>query len=55
VDSLGLAATFRSLRHADASQLIASGLDVITIRRRLGRARRPTAKIMEASFLKDRE
>lgn len=34
--SLGLAVTFHALRHTHASQLIASGLDVLTISRRLG-------------------
>src|SRR5262245_22934528 len=33
---LGIAATFYSLRHTHASTLIASGLDVLTISRRLG-------------------
>jgi integrase len=32
----GLKATFHSLRHTHASTLIASGLDVLTISRRLG-------------------
>ena len=32
----GLTATFHSLRHAHASTLIAAGLDVLTISRRLG-------------------
>jgi integrase len=34
--ALGLGATFHSLRHTHASHLIASGLDVVTISRRLG-------------------
>jgi integrase len=34
--ALGLSATFHSLRHSHASHLIASGLDVVTISRRLG-------------------
>jgi integrase len=34
--ALGLAVTFHALRHTHASQLIASGLDVLTISRRLG-------------------
>jgi integrase len=71
MDSLGLAATFHSLRHTHASQLIASGLDVITISRRLGHGSPSitlgvyghifpntddrAAEIMEASFLKGRE
>lgn len=33
---LGLSVTFHALRHTHASQLIASGLDVLTISRRLG-------------------
>jgi integrase len=33
---LGIKATFHSLRHTHASTLIASGLDVLTISRRLG-------------------
>jgi integrase len=32
----GIRATFHSLRHTHASTLIASGLDVLTISRRLG-------------------
>jgi integrase len=36
MEGLGLTATFHSLRHTHASHLIASGLDVITISRRLG-------------------
>jgi integrase len=68
---LGLAATFHSLRHTHASHLIASGLDVITISRRLGHGSPSitlgvyghlfpntddrAAEIMEASFLKGRE
>ena len=32
----GLRATFHSLRHTHASTLIAAGLDVLTISRRLG-------------------
>lgn len=34
--SAGLTATLHSLRHTHASTLIASGLDVLTISRRLG-------------------
>jgi integrase len=71
MDGLGLAATFHSLRHTHASHLIASGLDVITISRRLGHGSPSitlgvyghlfpntddrAAEIMEASFLKGRE
>jgi integrase len=71
MEGLGLAATFHSLRHTHASQLIASGLDVITISRRLGHGSPSitlgvyghlfpntddrAAEIMEASFLKGRE
>jgi integrase len=71
MDNLGLVATFHSLRHTHASQLIASGLDVITISRRLGHGSPSitlgvyghlfpntddrAAEIMEASFLKGRE
>jgi integrase len=33
---LGLKATLHSLRHTHASQLIAAGMDVLTISRRLG-------------------
>jgi integrase len=71
MDSLGLAATFHSLRHTHASQLIAAGVDVITISRRLGHGSpsitlgvyghlfpntdNRAAEIMEASFLKGRE
>src|SRR5262249_39713345 len=36
--ALGLKATLHSLRHTHASTLIASGLDVLTISRRLGHA-----------------
>jgi integrase len=71
MEGLGLAATFHSLRHTHASHLIASGLDVITISRRLGHGSPSitlgvyghlfpntddrAAEIMEASFLKGRE
>jgi len=34
--AVGVSATFHALRHTHASQLIASGLDVLTISRRLG-------------------
>jgi integrase len=67
---IGLVATFHSLRHSHASALIAAGLDVLTISRRLGHAS-PTitreayghlfsntddraAEIMEAAFAKAR-
>jgi len=36
MEAAGLKATFHSLRHTHASTLIASGLDVLTISRRLG-------------------
>ena len=36
MQSLGITATFHSLRHTHASTLIASGLDILTISRRLG-------------------
>jgi integrase len=35
---LGLGVTFHALRHTCASLLIASGLDILTISRRLGHA-----------------
>ena len=64
--SAGLAVTFHALRHPHASQLIAAGIDVLTISRRLGHAN-PTvtltvyghlfantddraAKVMDAAF-----
>jgi integrase len=66
VRALGLSATFHSLRHTHASHLIANGLDVVTISRRLGHGSpaitlavyahlfpntdRRAAEIMEASF-----
>jgi integrase len=67
---IGLVATFHSLRHSHASALIAAGLDVLTISRRLGHGS-PTitleayghlfsntddraAEIMEAAFAKAR-
>lgn len=68
--SLGLSATFHSLRHTHASHLIAEGLDVVTLSRRLGhgspaitlsvyshlfpRTDARAAEIMEASFQKAR-
>jgi integrase len=39
VRKLGLEVTFHSLRHTHASQLIAAGLDIITISRRLGHSK----------------
>ena len=36
MQALGITATFHSLRHTHASQLIAAGLDILTISRRLG-------------------
>jgi integrase len=70
VRALGLSATFHSLRHTHASHLIASGLDVVTISRRLGHGSPAitlavyahlfpstdarAAEIMEASFQKAR-
>jgi integrase len=70
MQSLGLAVTFHSLRHTHASHLIASGLDVITISRRLGHGSPAitlsvyghlfpntddrAAEIVEASFAKAR-
>jgi integrase len=70
VRALGLRATFHSLRHTHASHLIAEGLDVVTISRRLGHGSPAitlavyahlfpntdarAAEIMEASFQKAR-
>ena len=39
VGKLGLRVTFHSLRHSHASQLIAAGLDIITVSRRLGHSK----------------
>jgi integrase len=39
VRKFGLAVTFHSLRHTHASQLIAAGLDIITVSRRLGHSK----------------
>jgi integrase len=39
VRKLGLTVTFHSLRHTHASQLIAAGLDIITVSRRLGHSK----------------
>ena len=36
--SLGIKITLHALRHTHASQLIAAGMDVVTISRRLGHA-----------------
>jgi integrase len=44
VRKLGLAVTFHSLRHTHASQLIAAGLDILTISRRLGHSK-PTVTL----------
>jgi integrase len=41
---LGLTATFHSLRHTHASQLIAQGVDILTISRRLGHSK-PTVTL----------
>ena len=38
MDALGLTITLHALRHTHASQLIAAGMDVLTISRRLGHA-----------------
>jgi integrase len=65
MDAIGIDATLHSLRHTHASILIASGLDVLTISRRLGHGSPAitlkvyghlfktddrAAQIMEASF-----
>jgi integrase len=62
VASAGLTAILHSLRHTHASVLIASGLEVLTISRRLGQGSRAmtlsvygqtqdrAAEIMEAAF-----
>ena len=70
MDALGIECTLHGLRHTHVSQLIAAGLDVLTISRRLGHcvandnARglrthvlqhgRPAAEISEAAFAKVR-
>jgi integrase len=38
MDALGIECTLHGLRHTHVSQLIASGLDVLTISRRIGHA-----------------
>jgi integrase len=70
MDSLGIECTLHGLRHTHVSQLIASGLDVLTISRRIGHASPSitlnvyghlfantdarAAEIMEATFAKVR-
>jgi integrase len=44
VRKLGLTVTFHSLRHTHASQLIAKGVDILTISRRLGHSK-PTVTL----------
>jgi integrase len=53
--SIGIKVTFHALRHTHASQLIASGLDVVTISRRLGHGNPSITLNVYAKLFKNNE